>query len=74
MITAFRKAEDGCIFPVTDVAHVLQVGRRTQGLVGLHLVRNHYVCYSQILDLLKNLTLHQQMRFQVIPNRPCLWH
>jgi len=32
MITASLKAAGGCIFPVTDVAHVLQAGKHTQGL------------------------------------------
>ncbi len=31
MITASLKAEGGCIFPVTDVAHVRQAGKLTQG-------------------------------------------
>ncbi len=32
MITVSLKAEGGCIFPVTDVARVLQAGKHTQGL------------------------------------------
>ncbi len=50
MITVSRKAKGGCIFCVTDVAHVRQVGKLTQGLACPLLGRNNCACYSQILN------------------------
>ena len=72
MITASLKAEGGCIFPVTDVAHVRQAGKLTQGPECRRLVLSHYGYYSQILTLMTNQHPHQQVRFRVMLKRAYL--